>query len=225
MEEEEGFVSDHEEEEDDEGEEGDGDGDGGDRGDGDDADADADADDSDEDGVEEPDEEDERILEQVRDHLMSHTSPHFTVRSCHPPTRSCPRTHTRHSAPDLPLPVHTLHTQVRAQAKPIGDRLILAKDRAFLCWNDAEKTSFYPLVLTEDWEKGTRKIKCACLEPTSDKKTYTIDHNWKGDSDKSKDKAFISLIFEIDGEALRPVQGGLETPGGSLRAWRLRVRG
>ena len=40
-----------------------------------------------------------------------------------------------------------------------------------------------------------------------DKKIFTVDANWKGHSDKSKDKAFISLIFEIGGEALRPVPG------------------
>ena len=69
-----------------------------------------------------------------------------------------------------------------------------------------------------------RKIKCACLEPTADKKIFTVDANWKGDSDKSKDKAFISLIFEIGGEALRPVSGGLERAEGAVQAWKLVLR-
>ena len=86
------------------------------------------------------------------------------------------------------------------------------------------QTSFFPLVLTEDWAKGMRKIMCACLEPTEDKKTFTIDPNWKGDSAKSEDKAFIGLIFEVDGEVLRPVEGGLETPSGNKAAWKLVMR-
>ena len=48
--------------------------------------------------------------------------------------------------------------------------------------------------------------------------------NWKGDSDKSNDKAFISLIFEIGGEALRPVSGGLERAEGAVQAWKLVLR-
>ena len=87
------------------------------------------------------------------------------------------------------------------------------------------QTSFYQLVLAEDWVKGMRKIKCACLEPTGDRKMFTVDPKWKGDSEKSEDKAFIALIFEIGGEALRPVPGGLETPDGTVPAWKLVLRG
>ena len=44
------------------------------------------------------------------------------------------------------------------------------------------------------------------------------------DFDQRKDKAFIGLIFEVDGEVLRPVEGGLETPSGNKAAWKLVMR-
>ena len=54
---------------------------------------------------------------------------------------------------------------------------------------------------------------------------YTVDPKWKGDSTLSKDKAFINLIFEVPGEVLRPVQGGLTRPDGTNEpAWRLIMR-
>jgi len=56
---------------------------------------------------------------------------------------------------------------------------------------------------------------------------YTVDPKWKGrDSPLSKDKAFINLIFEVPGERLRPVPGGLRRPDGSHEpaAWRLLMR-
>ena len=89
-------------------------------------------------------------------------------------------------------------------------------------WDNKEKTSFFPIVLTEDWVKGTQKIRCACLEKKVEgQSTYTVDPRWKGDSAASKDKAFINLIFEVPGEGLRPVAGGLETPSGVERAWKM----
>ena len=110
--------------------------------------------------------------------------------------------------------------QLREQALPITDRSRLAEGRAFLCWDNKEKTSFFPIVLTEDWAKGTQKIKCACLEKQADS-VYTIDPMWKGDSSASKDKAFINLIFEVGGEGLREIAAGLETPTGVVRAWKM----
>ena len=94
--------------------------------------------------------------------------------------------------------------QLREQALPITDRSRLAEGRAFLCWDDKEKTSFFPIVLTEDWAKGTQKIKCACLEKQADSV-----YDRKGDSSASKDKAFINLIFEVGGEGLREIAAGL----------------
>ena len=102
----------------------------------------------------------------------------------------------------------------------ITDRTRLANGRAFLCWDNKERTSFFPIVLTEDWVKGTQKIKCACLEK-KEGSTYTIDPRWKGNSAASKDKAFINLIFEVPGEGLRPIAGGLETPSGTEKAWKM----
>ena len=75
-------------------------------------------------------------------------------------------------------------------------------------------------MLTEDWVKGTQKIRCACLEKKTDS-VYTIDPAWKGDSEASKDKAFINLIFEVPGEGLREIEGGLETPSGQEKAWKM----
>ena len=112
--------------------------------------------------------------------------------------------------------------QLREQAKPIKDRTRLAKDRGFLCWDNKEQTSFFPLVLTEDWVKGMVKIKCACLEKRGTNSVYTIDPMWKGDSNKVADKAFINLIFEVEGEGLRKVEGGLETPSGIEPSWEMR---
>ena len=108
--------------------------------------------------------------------------------------------------------------QLRAQALPISDRTRLAKGRAFLCWDNKEKTSFFPIVLTEDWTKGMVKMKCACLEKKAGS-IYTIDPHWKGESEASKDKAFINLMFEVPGEGLREVEGGLETTSGKEKAW------
>ena len=113
--------------------------------------------------------------------------------------------------------------QLREQAKPIKDRTRLAKDRCFLCWDNKEKTSFFPIVLTEDWAKGMVKIKCACLERKGASSLYTIDPRFKGNANKSADKAFINLIFEVDGEGLREVEGGLETTDGSERAWKMKL--
>ena len=72
------------------------------------------------------------------------------------------------------------------------------------------------LVVTEDWQKGMRKIKCACLLPRGDG-IYTVDPRWKGDSDKAADKATIALIFEVQGEGLRQVAKGYE----GEQAWKL----
>ena len=110
--------------------------------------------------------------------------------------------------------------QLREQAQQITDRKRLAKDRGFLCWADKEMTSFFPIVLTEDWVKGMVKIKCACLESQGDS-IYTVDKLWQGNSKNSKDKAFISLIFEIEGEGLRQLQPGVHTGEGLVRAWKL----
>lgn len=88
----------------------------------------------------------------------------------------------------------------------------------FLCWDNKEKTSFFPIVLTEDWTKGMVKMKCACLEKKAGS-IYTIDPHWKGESEASKDKAFINLMFEVPGEGLREVEGGLETTSGKEKAW------
>ena len=92
--------------------------------------------------------------------------------------------------------------QMRQQAHAIEPRERLAKDRGFLCWDTAQRTAFFPLVLTENWTKGMRKIKCACLQPRGDG-IYTIDPRWKGESDKGADKATIALMFEVMGEGLR----------------------
>ena len=68
----------------------------------------------------------------------------------------------------------------------------------------------------------TQKIKCACLEKKVEgQSTYTIDPRWKGNSAASKDKAFINLIFEVPGEGLREIAGGLETPSGTEKAWKM----
>ena len=72
------------------------------------------------------------------------------------------------------------------------------------------------LVVTEDWQKGMRKIKCACLLPRGDG-IYTVDPRWEGDSDKAADKATIALIFEVQGEGLRQVAKGYE----GEQAWKL----
>jgi hypothetical protein len=74
--------------------------------------------------------------------------------------------------------------------------------------------------LAQDWAKGMRKIKCACLEPRGDG-IYTIDPRWKGDSEKSVDKATISLVFEVPGEGLRRVEGGFQ----GEPAWKLTLVG
>ena len=39
--------------------------------------------------------------------------------------------------------------QLRAQAKPVEPRSRLAKDRGFICWDNAQRTAFFPLILTE----------------------------------------------------------------------------
>ena len=77
----------------------------------------------------------------------------------------------------------------------------------------------------EDWRARMQKIKCACLEPRQHggSKVYTIDPNFPGTSDASKDKASIALIFELPGEVLRPIPDGIDTPNGPLEAWRLRL--
>ena len=111
--------------------------------------------------------------------------------------------------------------QLREQAQPIKDRARLAKDRGFLCWDNKEKTSFFPIVLTEDWSKGMVKIKCACLEKKGASSLYTIDPRYKGDTNKSADKAYINLIFEVPGEGLREVEGGIETTEGPEKAWKM----
>ena len=110
--------------------------------------------------------------------------------------------------------------QLRAQAIPIKDRKKLSKDRGFLCWDNKEKTSFFPLVLTEDWAPRMVKIKCACLEPRG-QGVYTIDPSWQGETDRNADKAFINLIFEVQGEGLREVAGGIEMPQGPMQAWKM----
>ena len=92
----------------------------------------------------------------------------------------------------------------------------LAKDRGFLCWDNAQRTAFFPLVLTENWSKGMRKIKCACLQPRGNG-IYTVDPRWKGDSNKAADKATIALIFEVMGEGLRQMPDGFE----GEPAWKL----
>ena len=64
--------------------------------------------------------------------------------------------------------------------------------------------------------KGDRKLMCACLQPQGDG-IYTIDPRWKGDSTKSKDKATIALIFEVEGEGLRAMPDGYK----GEKAWKL----
>jgi hypothetical protein len=68
--------------------------------------------------------------------------------------------------------------------------------------------------MSENWTKGMRKIKCACLQPRGDG-IYTIDPRWKGESDKGADKATIALMFEVMGEGLRQLPDGFE----GERAW------
>jgi len=70
-----------------------------------------------------------------------------------------------------------------------------------------------------------QKIKCACLEPRQHggRKVYTIDPNFPGTSELSKDKAAIALIFELPGEVLRPIEGGIETTTGHFDAWHLKL--
>jgi hypothetical protein len=70
--------------------------------------------------------------------------------------------------------------------------------------------------MSENWTKGMRKIKCACLQPRGDG-IYTIDPRWKGESDKGADKATIALMFEVMGEGLRQLPDGFE----GERAWKL----
>ena len=36
-------------------------------------------------------------------------------------------------------------------------------------------------------------------------------------------KAFINLIFEVPGEGLREIAGGLETPSGTEKAWKMQL--
>ena len=74
---------------------------------------------------------------------------------------------------------------MRQQAHAIEPRERLAKDRGFLCWDTTQRTAFFPLVLTENWTKGMRKIKCACLQPRGDG-IYTIDPRWFGDADRER---------------------------------------
>ena len=69
---------------------------------------------------------------------------------------------------------------------------------------------------TENWSKGMRKIKCACLQPRGNG-IYTVDPRWKGDSNKAADKATIALIFEVMGEGLRQMPDGFE----GEPAWKL----
>ena len=106
--------------------------------------------------------------------------------------------------------------EMRQQAHTIEPRERLAKDRGFLCWDNAQRTAFFPLVLTENWSKGMRKIKCACLQPRGNG-IYTVDPRWKGDSNKAADKATIALIFEVMGEGLRQMPDGFE----GEPAWKL----
>jgi hypothetical protein len=106
--------------------------------------------------------------------------------------------------------------QMREQSHAIEPRERLATDRGFLCWETAQRTAFFPLILTENWAKGMRKIKCACLQPRGDG-IYTIDPRWKGESDKGADKATIALIFEVMGEGLRQLPDGFK----GERAWKL----
>ena len=61
-----------------------------------------------------------------------------------------------------------------------------------------------------------QKIKCACLLPRGNA-IFTVDPEYTGDSDKSKDKATIALIFEVPGEGLRKLTGGLSGED----AWKL----
>ena len=81
---------------------------------------------------------------------------------------------------------------------------------------NAQRTAFFPLVLTENWSKGMRKIKCACLQPRGNG-IYTVDPRWKGDSNKAADKATIAIIFEVMGEGLRQMPDGFE----GEPAWKL----
>ena len=103
-----------------------------------------------------------------------------------------------------------------ASRRHLEPRERLAKDRGFLCWDNAQRTAFFPLVLTENWSKGMRKIKCACLQPRGNG-IYTVDPRWKGDSNKAADKATIALIFEVMGEGLRQMPDGFE----GEPAWKL----
>jgi len=79
--------------------------------------------------------------------------------------------------------------------------------------------------LKETWQPRMQKIKCACLEPRQHggRKVYTIDPNFPGTSELSKDKAAIALIFELPGEVLRPIEGGIETTTGHFDAWHLKL--
>jgi len=89
----------------------------------------------------------------------------------------------------------------------------------------ATQTSYYPLIIKETWQPRMQKIKCACLEPRQHggRKVYTIDPNFPGTSELSKDKAAIALIFELPGEVLRPIEGGIETTTGHFDAWHLKL--
>ena len=57
------------------------------------------------------------------------------------------------------------------------------------------------------------------LQPQGDG-IFTIDPRWKGDSTKSKDKATIALIFEVEGEGLRAMPDGYKGYKGE-KAWKL----
>jgi len=119
----------------------------------------------------------------------------------------------------------TTRTKEEQKAKPIEPRTKLSTGRGFLCWQDATQTSYYPLIIKETWQPRMQKIKCACLEPRQHggRKVYTIDPNFPGTSDASKDKASIALIFELPGEVLRPIPDGIDTLDGPLEAWRMKL--
>lgn len=112
------------------------------------------------------------------------------------------------------------------RAAPAIDReeLKQGKGRAFFCWENENKTNYFPIAVKENMANRGKSVKCMCLQPASGPGSdglYTIDPEFNGETgDSKRDYARSNLIFDatlITGEVWREVEGGLE----GQRAWRV----
>jgi len=124
------------------------------------------------------------------------------------------------------MPVHDKAVLEELRAAPPIDREELKKGqgRAFFCWENENKTNYFPIAVKENMTNRGKSVKCMCLQPASGPGSdglYTIDPEFNGATgDNKRDYARSHLIFDampITGEVWREMEGGYK----GQRAWRV----